>query len=229
MDTREFDLDSFQKSIGYKFKNLALLKTALTHSSYAHEKGLPYDNERLEFLGDAVLELISSERLYHQYAYINEGKLTRVRSQMVCGKSVTEWSKRHGLERLIQTGKSLRGQVSAAMLENAGEAVFGAIFLDSDYLTAREVARKFFAEQGDSPQIDYVDAKTELQELIQADGRGIVPHYTTVSRPEPDSDKPFEVVVVIGDRQVAHGTGKSIKEAEFNAAKTALAKIKAEK
>jgi len=212
----------FQNKLGYSFKDFELLKEALTHASYAKERASSVFNERLEFLGDAVLELVSSEMLYENYKDYDEGKLTRLRSQLVRGTALVAWAKTMGLAKLIKTGRSLKGNVTDAMLENAGEAVFGAIFLDSDYETASAVARKFFNEQIKNSTADTLDAKTALQQYTQADGSGIVPHYTTVSRPMPGKDTPFEVFVYIADKKIANGLGKSIKEAEFEAAKKAM-------
>jgi len=220
--TETEQLPEFQKKLGYSFKNRQLLEEALTHASYANERGSSVYNERLEFLGDAVLELISSEMLYGNFKDYDEGKLTRLRSQLVRGTALVAWAKEMRLAGLIKTGRSLKGNVTDAMLENAGEAVFGAIFLDSDYETARTVARRFFNEQIKNSGCDTLDPKTALQQYTQADGSGTVPHYTTVSRPMPGKDTPFEVFVYIADKKIANGLGKSIKEAEFDAAKKAM-------
>ena len=222
---REQLIEEFQQKIGYCFKNKALLDEALTHASWSNEHGTACNNERLEFLGDAVLELVSSEIIYGELKDVDEGQLTKVRSQLVCGKSMSAWAKKHELGKLLKTGKSLKGQISDAMLENAGEAFFGAVFLDSDYETVRNVARSFLTEQAKYVSLGYSDPKTTLQELVQSDGKGIIPRYATLERAEPDSGKPFVAAVIINGREIARGSGKSIKAAEFEAAENALKRL----
>ena len=219
---REELLENFQTKIGYHFKDMRLLEEALTHASYANENGLAYNNERLEFLGDAVLELISSEIIYGMLSEVDEGQLTKVRSQLVCGQTMSDWAEKHGLAAILRTGKSVKGSVSKAMLENAGEAVFGAVFLDSDYETAKKAAKNYLLEQADHVSLNYVDSKTMLQEYVQSKYKGETPHYATIFRPEPDSGGLFKVAVFIGGKETAQGSGKNIKAAEFMAARNAL-------
>lgn len=225
MEDRSVLLDKFQAELGYRFKNTLLLEEALTHSSFAKENGSNRYSERLEFLGDALLELAASEMLYAKFSDYDEGKLTRIRSQLVRGTALAAWAKKIGLDRLVKTGKSLKGKVTDAMLEDAVEAVFGALFLDSDYETARNAALKILSERVEAGMAEQLDPKTALQQLIQADGSGKVPYYVTVFRPVPPSDELFKVVVQINNEPVAEGKGKSIKEAELNAANSALKKI----
>ncbi len=218
-------LEEFQQKIGYHFKNKALLEEALTHASWSNDRGLANNNERLEFLGDAVLELVSSEIIYAELKDVDEGQLTKVRSQFVCGKSVSAWAKKHKLGQLLKTGKSIKGQITDAMLENAGEAFFGAVFLDSDYETVQRVAGKFLTEQAKYVSLGYADPKTKLQELMQADGKGIIPRYATLERLEHGGGRQFIAAVTIKGREIAKGRGRTIKEAEFAAAETALKRL----
>lgn len=225
MAEREEWLAEFQKLLGYSFNNGELLEEAVTHASYAKEKRSSFFNERLEFLGDAVLELIASEMLYEKFSGYDEGKLTRLRSQLVRGTALVAWAKKMQLGRLIKTGRSLKGKVTDSMLEDAGEAVFGALFTDSDYETARSVALKFFKERVEDDSCDCLDPKTALQQFTQADGSGRVPRYVTVTRPQPGKDTLFEVFVYIDEKKISNGFGKNIKEAEFEAAQKALNKL----
>lgn len=225
MENRTVLLDKFQSEFGYRFKNILLLEEAFTHSSYAKENGFDRYNERLEFLGDAMLELAASEMLYGKFYDYDEGKLTRMRSQLVRGTALTAWAKKMGLDRLVKTGKSLKGKVTDAMLENAVEAVFGALLVDSDYDTAKVVAVKLLSDSLQDGLAEKLDPKTALQELTQAGGSGKVPYYSTIFRPAPGSEELFEAAVLIDNKIIAKGKGKSIKEAEFEAAQYALNKL----
>lgn len=216
--------EDLQRKIGYSFKDKNILKEALTHSSYANESGLPSHNERLEFLGDAVLELTVSEQLYNKYQDLDEGQLTRIRSQIVCEKKLYEWALMIGLQRLIKLGRSLiKKGPTVAVTADAAESLFGAVFLDGGYSSALSLAKSYveFHQIGLSP--DRLDTKTMLQETLQAMGMG-VPYYKTIERSGPDHSLVFKVQVTIGDRVLAEASGKSIKEAEFKAAKAALEK-----
>lgn len=216
--------EDLQKKIGYSFEDKDLLNEALTHSSYANETGLPSHNERLEFLGDAVLELTVSEHLYHKYSEITEGQLTRIRSQIVCERKLYEWALMVGIQGVIKLGRSLiKKGPTVAVTANAAESLFGAVFLDGGYVSALSLAKSYveFHETVLSP--DRVDTKTMLQETLQAMGKG-VPYYKTIERSGPDHSLSFKVQVTIGDTILAEAWGKTIKDAEFNAAKIALEK-----
>lgn len=222
---REKEILAFQKKIGYTFKNKELLYEALTHSSYANESGLHIHNERMEFLGDAVLELITSERLYLKYSELDEGLLTRLRSQIVCEKKLYEWAFEIGLPKLIKIGKSLvkRGSTQA-MAADAAEAVFGAVFIDGGYSCAVTVVNSFIDSQENTTSPYTVNPKTELQEILQGKGMG-VPYYKTVERSGLDHELQFKVQVTIGETILACAWGSSIKEAEFKAAEIALTSL----
>lgn len=221
-------LGSFQKRIGYKFRNADLLKEALAHSSYANEQGLPFSNERLEFLGDAVVELVSSELLFKEKTNLNEGELTRLRSKLVRKESLHSWATHVGLPKLILRGKSLGNSgVTVSMAADATEALFGAVFLDGGYDAARELIISYLAFISERVSPEERDPKTELQELLQADGAG-VPYYREVERQGPDHSLRFLVEVTLGEKVLASAWGTTMKEAEFNAASAVLKKLKSE-
>ena len=134
---REEQLRAFQLKLGYEFRNAALLTEALTHSSYANENGTTY-NERLEFLGDAVLELFTSERLFAAYPNFSEGELTRLRARLVCKNSLNDWASENGLKPLIRLGKSIK-KPTDSMAADCVEALFGAVFSDGGYEAARRL------------------------------------------------------------------------------------------
>lgn len=228
-DKREESLIAFQKKIEYVFKNKELLEEALTHSSYANELKLPFFNERLEFLGDAVLELVTTEKLYLEYEDIDEGQLTRLRSQLVCENSLKEWSKAVGLNKLIKLGKSLIKEGPTQSVEaDAAEAVFGSIFLDSGYESARRVIIGYLERQSEKVSLDVLDSKTTLQQLIQSK-KGEVPYYATVERKGLDHALKFKVHVTLNNKVLAEAWGNTIKEAEFKAAKKAIKSYKSVK
>ena len=216
--------EDLQKKIGYRFKNKDLLKQALTHSSYANESGSSSHNERLEFLGDAVLELTVSEHLYNKYKDLDEGQLTRIRSQIVCEKKLYKWALMLGLQGSIKLGKSLiKKGPTVAVTADAAESLFGAVFLDGGYTHVLSLAKSYVEFHQAELSPDRLDTKTMLQETLQAMGMG-VPYYKTIERSGPDHSLLFKVQVTIDEKILAEAWGKSIKEAEFNAAKTALEK-----
>lgn len=219
-------LAAFQTRLGYSFKNIALLDEALTHSSFANEAGLRFFNERLEFLGDAVLELVSSEMLYAEHGEYDEGKLTRLRAKLVCMESLSLWSSSLGIPLLIRLGNSLRRcGATQSMSADAAEAVFGAIFLDAGYEAAKMVVLAFLSHAEQNISSESADPKTRLQELLQKDG-GDVPYYHTVERKGPDHALRFRVVAELGGKKLAEAWGQSVKDAEFAAASAALKKMK---
>lgn len=218
---RNEEIEKLQKQLKYSFKNSELLNEALTHSSYANESGTSFFNERLEYLGDAVLELVSSEKLFIEEKDLNEGKLTLLRSKMVCKNSLCSWGRKIGLDRAVRIGKSLRKTgVTDSVCADATEAVFGAVFLDSGYEKAKEVILSFLESQKDvSPE--NLDPKTELQQLLQAKGLG-VPYYVTVDRKGPEHALRFRVNMTLNNKVITDAWGTSIKDAEFKAAEKVL-------
>lgn len=222
---RESRLFGLQKKIGYAFKERALLNEALTHSSWANETPGARSNERLEFLGDAVLELAVSHLLYGEHLDMDEGGLTRLRAGIVCEKSLSQWAEEIGLAPLLRTGRSLRQGATAAMAADAAEALFGAVFLDGGYADARACVAVFFDYAATFKALPERDPKTELQELMQAEGK-TVPYYSTIERTGPGHDLSFRIRVTLDDEALAEAWGKNIKEAEFRAAEKALAKYR---
>lgn len=225
----EDSLAAFQKEIKYTFRNIEVLREALIHPSYANEHGLPFNNQRLEFLGDAVLELAASEALFKEDCDSNEGLLTRTRSQLVRKESLCKWATHSGISALLLYGKSIgSGGITASMAADAAESFFGAVFADGGYEVARAVVVSYLDFVSGEVRKNERDPKTELQELLQAEGIG-VPYYKTIDRKGPDHALHFKVEVSIGDKPLASAWGKSMKEAEFEAARIALGVIRKRK
>lgn len=224
-EDREALLHEFQEKIGYFYNNKKLLEEALTHSSYANESGLLFYNERLEFLGDSVLELIASEMLYKEFQDLDEGKLTRLRSQLVCQNSLKNWAEEVGLNKLIKLGKSLiKDGPSQSVEADTAEAILGSVFLDGGYASASRIIIDFLKKQKNNASIYAIDPKTTLQQATQSKN-GSVPYYKTVERKGPDHSLKFRVQVTLNEKILAEAWGNTIKEAEFKAAEEALKNI----
>ncbi len=221
------DTKKLEKNLQVQFKDQDLLVSSLTHRSYLNENRdfqLPH-NERLEFLGDAVLELISTEYLYQNYPH-PEGELTNFRSALVNYRILSEIAKRLGLEDFIQMSKGEAkdtGRARQVILANVIEAVIGAIYLDRGYEAAKEfIMREIIVElPGIIHAGSYLDPKSKLQEIVQ-EKRGVTPAYNVLSESGPDHDKVFLVGVFLREQQVGEGTGPSKQEAEVAAAENAL-------
>jgi ribonuclease-3 len=221
------DLDEFQARLGYVFRDQALLRLALTHPSVVHEQGGAIQhNQRLEFLGDAVLQLSLTRELYEKFPSLGEGPLTKARAQMVNQRSLAEQGRRLGLgERLILSrGEEANGgRGRESILADGFEAVLGAIFLDAGYEAAREFVlsqfRDGFGELDAVPNLD--NPKGELQEMLQAQSSE-APHYHVQSVTGPDHDRVFECTVHYRGEELGRGKGKSKKAAESEAAVAAL-------
>lgn len=218
------DLDGFQKIIQYQFNNIGLLKNALTHSSYANEKktGNYKDNERLEFLGDAVLELTSSEFIYTGNPDMNEGKMTRLRASIVCEPTLAMCARQIHLQEYIMLGKGedlTGGRTRDSIISDALEALIGAIYLDGGFANAKEFIHRFVLNDLENKQLFY-DSKTILQELIQ--GRHEQLSYELIDESGPDHDKQFTVAVLVDGERVSEGEGHTKKAAEQQAAYQAL-------
>ncbi|MDO5115284.1 MAG: ribonuclease III [Synergistaceae bacterium] len=223
---REEQLCALQEKLHYRFSDRGLLEEALTHASYANENGVKF-NERLEFLGDAVLELISSARLFVSCPDCNEGQLTRLRAQLVCKNSLSEWAAENGLKELIRTGRSLaKSGPTDSIAADCVEALFGAVFMDGGYEAAVETVNRFLdskAEMSGAPMKK--DPKTELQEYFQSRGVG-TPVYKTIERSGPEHASRFKVRLTdMNGKLLAEAWGLSTKEAEFSAAEAALKKL----
>ena len=223
------DLEKVEKNIGYKFKNKALLENALTHTSYAYEHNVK-SNEKLEFLGDSILEYISSEYIYQNYKDLKEGEMTKVRATVVCEKSLHKIAQKHNFSEFLKLGKSeiqTGGSKKPAIMADSVEAVIAAIYLDGGI----EPAKKFIIEnlkeeiEIATKNVGIKDYKTVLQEKLQEHGEVKI-EYKIIKETGPDHDKSFEAEVEVNGNILATGIGKSKKEAQMQAAKKALENIK---
>jgi ribonuclease-3 len=220
-------LTVLQRRLGYKFQDIDLLDTALTHRSYANEgnRKRPH-NERLEFLGDAVLDLALSEQYFRELPQANEGQLSKIRSRLVSAGHLAKMARILELGAYLQFGKgelSSGGRHKNSLLANALEALVGAIFLDAGYETTASFIRKVFDREMD-PHLDF---KSQLQEFVQR-CKKTLPAYRVLEEKGPEHEKIFEVVVEVDGVSVASGVGTSKKIAEQQAAKNGLAKIQRE-
>ncbi len=227
----KIELKKLEKAIGYTFNDIKKLETALTHSSYSNEqkaKGIPSEcNERLEFLGDAILSMITSEYIYKKYPNVPEGDLSKLRAEAVEGDSEKDYSKKIGVGDHLLLGKGEEqsgGRTKKKLLEDAFEAIVAAIYLDGGYEAAKAFVLPFITGKLDGAitDTDSTDYKTKLQILIQKEGPGEHLEYRTVSESGPDHNKTFEVEVKLNSNIIGHGFGPSIKHAEKAAAKDAL-------
>ncbi len=225
------DIGTLEGAIGYTFKDKGLLKEALTHSSYAHElKTKRRDvrcNERLEFLGDSVLSIVTSEYLFFRFADLPEGDLTHFRASLVQSQSLAGYAEKIGLGDYLYLGNGEeKNRYRRSILEDAFEALLAAIYLDAKENGLEEV-RKFLlpiiktAIDEGGMEILHSDAKTELQQLTQISD-GATPTYCIVGESGPDHAKTFEVEVRLNSNVIGHGSGRSKREAEQNAAREAL-------
>lgn len=218
-------LKELEEAIGYEFRQQGLLRQALTHSSYANEKHMKKlsDNERLEFLGDAVLEVASSEFLYENYPKLPEGDLTKLRASIVCEPTLALCTKELRLGDYLFLGKGEEhtgGRSRKSILSDALEAVIGAIYLDGGFEPAKKFIRRFILTDIEHKKLFY-DSKTILQEVVQG-GYGETLHYVLLSEEGPDHDKSFKVEARLGERVVGRGSGHTKKAAEQEAAYEAL-------
>ena len=221
-------LKELQKSIGYEFKQEQLLCQALTHSSYAHEKNLKelMDNERLEYLGDAVLELVSSEFLFKNHPEMNEGQMTKLRASLVCEQSLAGCARQLelGSYLLLGNGEDLTGgRERDSILSDAWEAVIGAMYLDGGFTSAKEFILKYVLKDIEHKQLFY-DSKTILQELIQNKYKQSL-HYVLLSEEGPDHNKTFTVQAYMNETPLMTGKGRTKKAAEQSAAYQSLLKF----
>jgi len=215
-----------QERIGYSFNDVDLLRRALTHSSCANESGNDgLDNERLEFLGDAVLELFVSGRLFQSYPALNEGQLSRARANIVRGTALAEEAVEIGLGPLLRLGKGEEvsgGREKPTLLADSFEALCGAIFLDAGYEAASAVMERLLASRFfPGRQLVFQDPRSRLQELLQERGMPL-PEYSVVEASGPEHAKTFVVQVVSGGESLGQGTGGTKKEAAGRAAEDAL-------
>ena len=223
------DLTILQKSIGYTFRDERLLEHALRHSSYSNEHGMPKTecNERLEFLGDAVLELVCSEFLYDTYPDLPEGKLTRMRASLVCEPALAYDAGEFGLNEYIILGKgedASGGRQKDSVVSDACEALIGAIYLDGGLAPAKTFILTHILNDHTEKHL-FSDSKTALQELSQHRFR-VGPVYRIVGEAGPAHQKLFTAQVLINDIVYGEGTGHTKKAAEQNASLEAVRRLK---
>ena len=222
------NFEEFEEKLGYSFKTPELLQMALTHRSYINESRTRdgKHNERLEFLGDAVLELITTEFLYAKYPNKPEGDLTSSRSGLVNTSTLATVSLELGVNDflLLSKGESKdTGRARQYILANAFEAIVGALYIDGGYDTAQKFVAKYLLPMTEDIVEKHLwrDAKSRFQELAQ-EREGITPSYQKVSESGPDHDREFTMAVFLGNEEIAQGMGKSKQEAEQIAAGKAL-------
>ncbi len=217
-----------EKRLGYTFKNKQLIIEALTHKSYKK----PYNNERLEFLGDAVLDLIVGEFLFHKFPHSDEGVLSKIRASLVNESGFATLARALDLGRYIYLSpaeENNQGRHKPSLLSNAFEAVIGAIYLEAGLERVRSIVVKLLDETYPRIDLDTLckDYKTALQELTQAT-HGVTPDYELLGARGPDHRKEFEVAVVLGGKAIASAKGHSKKAAQQKAAQIALEKLRKE-
>ena len=214
-----------QKNIGYQFEDESLLNKAMTHTSYAYENNVE-SNEKLEFLGDSILEFISSKYIFKNYPNLKEGEMTKVRAQVVCEQSLYKIAKMHNFSDFLNLGKSEKlsgGKERPAILADSVEAVIAAMYIDGGL----KVAEKFIIEnlkneiELATKHVGQKDYKTVLQEKLQIHG-DVKIEYLLLNESGPDHDKRFEMEVRCNGKKLAVGTGKSKKLAQMDAAHNAI-------
>ena len=221
------DFSAFEEKIGYVFKDKSLLEVALTHSSYANENKLPHDNERLEFLGDSVLGFVTAEYLFEEYKNRPEGVLTKLRSAVVCEKSLFKFAEKISLGNFIFMGKGEErtgGRNRPSIVSDAFEAVIAAMYLDGGINAVKPYILSFIKEAV-KKEAGFKDNKSLLQEFIQRE-KGNVLQYDEVGETGPDHDKVFNFTVSLNGEVIGKGQGRSKKEAEQAAAGNALDYLK---
>lgn len=229
MSARFFELE---EKIGYHFHNRDLLRRALMHTSYSneHRMGKLDNNERLEFLGDAVLEVITSDFLYREYSGYPEGKLTRLRASLVCEPTLALCSRDIDLGNYLLLGKgedATGGRNRDSIVSDAMEAVIGAIYLDGGLEEAKKFILRFILSDIEKKQLFY-DSKTILQEMIQSEHKEQLV-YELLKEEGPDHDKQFTTRVMIGSTELGCGKGRTKKASEQEAAYYAILKLKEKK
>lgn len=223
------NLKKLENRIAYHFQDKNLLKQAMTHSSYINEHYLPKIrcNERLEFLGDAVLELVSSEFLYQENPEVSEGELTRIRASMVCEPSLAFCARDIELGSYLLLGKgeeATGGRSRDSVTSDAMEALIGAIYLDSGFTSAKEFIQRFILSDLENKKL-FFDSKTILQEIVQAEN-GKTASYRLLGEEGPDHNKVFYVEVSVGETCYGKGKGRTKKAAEQEAAYQAILKLR---
>ena len=225
--SRRKKLEELQTQLGTRFKNLNLLNQALTHSSYVRSKGKKnlFDYERLEFLGDAVLELVTAEYLFREYSQLSEGELSKLRSRLVSKESLSIWAREIEVGKYLLIAKDQEGiQSQDALLADAYEAILGAVYLDDGLQISRQLILPFLLSQKEKMQ-EINDFKSYLQEHVQQKHK-CLPRYKVIQEDGPDHEKKFNVEVRIKGKVMGKGWGLSKKKAEMMAAQSAWKRIK---
>ena len=231
VNTMNRHLQELERTICYQFKEHGLFVQALTHSSYANEHRWNHSrcNERLEFLGDAVLEIVTSDFLYHKYEDLPEGDLTKIRASIVCEPTLAYCAGDISLGEYLLLGKgeeATGGRSRNSVVSDAMEALIGAIYLDGGFANAKEFIHRFILNDIEHKQLFY-DSKTILQEMVQSrSSEGL--SYEILREEGPDHNKSFEVCARIGGAEIGRGTGRTKKAAEQVAAYNGILKLKAE-
>ncbi len=223
------DVKQLEATIGYEFQQEQLLRQALTHSSYANEHHMDKTgcNERLEFLGDAVLELVTSHFLYMNYPDKPEGEMTKLRASIVCEPTLAFCAREFGLGDYLLLGKgedATGGRKRDSVVSDAMEALIGALYLDGGFASAKEFIYRYILNDIEHKQLFY-DSKTILQEMVQASHGGAL-EYEILKEEGPDHNKTFEVRALLGDREIGRGSGRTKKAAEAEAAYRGILKLR---
>ncbi len=224
-------MNDIYNKIGYTFKNEKLMERALTHSSYANENKC-HDNERLEFFGDSILSVIVSEKLFKMFDSTDEGGLSKMRASLVCEQSLEKIARKIDLGNLIRLGKGEErtgGRKRPSVVSDAFEALIAAIYLDGGMEKAKEWVLNIMDDEISSIRNDncFGDYKTHLQEILQSKGASNI-EYNVLSEDGADHMKKFVVSVICNGKELGRGSGSSKKEAEQNAAKSAVKRIENE-
>ena len=222
-------ISDLEKAIGYRFKNISLLQNALAHSSYANERwhNSLMSNERLEFLGDSILGMTVADYLYRNFPDRPEGELTRMRADMVCEKTLAAVANQIGLGQHLLLGhgeERFGGRGRESILADAVESIIAACYLDGGLESAAAFIRSFILCHVPVKQLQNVDYKTKLQELVQRKKNQSLA-YVLVGESGPDHDKSFMVEVSLNETVVGQGSGRSKKRAEQDAARAAIEKL----
>lgn len=225
-------LEELEEKIGYAFQDKKLLKLAVTHSSFANEKTVrkQENNERLEFLGDAVLELVSSQFLFEKYPEKTEGFLTELRASMVCEPTLALCAQEISLGKFLRLGRGEEqtgGRQRPSITSDALEALIGAVYLDGGFAAAEAFIKRLVLKDIEKRQL-FHDSKTKFQETVRRSYPGEELTYRIVKETGPDHNKTFQVEVYVGEQMFGSGLGHSKKNAEQEAAYQALLKLEKE-
>lgn len=224
-------MEKLEQNIGYTFKDKNLLKNALTHTSYAYEKKVE-SNERLEYLGDSILEFISSKYLFENFKSLSEGEMTKVRAYAVCEDSLYQIAEKHNFSDFLYLGRSeqMSHSIKKALIADSVEAVIAAIYLDGGLEPTEKFILENIKEQIEfaSKNVGMKDYKTVLQEELQKNGEVSI-QYLLVKEEGPDHAKTFTIDVECNGKKLSQGVGKSKKKAEMEAARKALEVMKQER